>query len=142
MDITVYLPEKTGERLKTEMKDNDLKPSRIFRDAIDAEFRRRDAMTEALSDLEVYEFALQDDDGLEYTGRITGRLVAGDHPSTGAIYLTADKRVLVVWPEQMAYHRLDNPGEDLVQNLREYAGSPEEFAQACSALGIKPVIDL
>ena len=56
--------------------------------------------------------------------------------------LSADKRVLAVLPGQMLYLRLDNPGEDLVQNLREYTFSPEEFAQACSAIGIKPVIDI
>jgi hypothetical protein len=140
VDITVYLPDEIGERLKKEMKDNDLKPSRLFRDAIVEEFRRRDAMTEALGDSEVYEVLLQDENGLEYTGRITGKMIAGDQHV--ALYLTADRRVLAFYPDQMGYDRVDEPGQDLVQNLLRVGLDQDEFADACRALGVKPVIDL
>jgi hypothetical protein len=141
VDITIYLPDDIGERAKQE----ELKLSRMLRDAVTAEFERRDAMTDALRDAETYEFTLVDNDtgqGLEYTGRITGKRIAGSQPEIVGIYLTTDRRVLAVYPDQGVYERLDEPGKDLIQMLLKSGIDQDELLEASQALGLKPVIDL
>lgn len=139
VDVTVYLPDEIGARAKKE----ELKLSRMLRDAVTAELERRDAMAEALADTETYEFTLRAKDpfDVEYTGRITGKLIAGDADTIG-IYLTGDRRVLAVYPDQGLYHRIDEPGKDVVEMLLQSGVNQDEFAEACRALGLKPVIDL
>jgi hypothetical protein len=140
VDITVYLPDEIGQRAK----DEDLKLSRMLRDAVTSELQRRDAVAEALDDVEVYEFELRDDpiSDVTYTGRITGKRIAGDSPENVAVYLTTDRRVFAVYPDQMTYTRLDDPPEDFVASLLESGLADDEIKQACRALGIQPVIDL
>lgn len=142
MDVTVYLPDEIGARAKKE----ELKLSRMLRDAVTAELERRDVMAEALGEPETYEFTLDGREftglDLEYTGRITGKLIAGNDPENVGIYLTTDGRVLAVYPDQRMYHRIDEPGKDIVEMLLNAGLDQEEFADACRALGLKPVIDL
>jgi hypothetical protein len=140
VDVTVYLPDDIGARAREEK----LKLSRMLRDAVTAELERRDAMTATLQDTETYEVTLRHNDGagLQYTGRITGKLIAGNDPEIVAIYLTTDRRVLVVHADQGIYFRLDGDDKDLLDGLLISGIDQDEFLEACQALGLKPVIDL
>ena len=144
MNFNIYLPEELGQRVRSE----DLNLSRMLRDAVTAEFKRRDAMAEALSDSQTYEFEWKDQDG-EYTARITGRQVWPDgkvgQQDHAAIYVASGNRVLVVYPSEQD-HRDITPDEDLMDALRDAyvldLVEPDEFREVCRRLGVKPVIDL
>jgi post-segregation antitoxin (ccd killing protein) len=131
MDITVYLPDEIGERAKSA----GLNLSRLLRDAVSQELERRDALAETLENPETYNVALEDRDGLEYTGRITGRLIA----SSGDIdvYLAEDERVLVHDRFKLKYWEEDDPQE----NLRDVL-EPGSYRTAMNALGLEAIIDL
>jgi post-segregation antitoxin (ccd killing protein) len=138
MNFNVYLPDELGQRVKSE----DLNLSRTVRDAVTAEFKRRDAMAEALGSTATYEFHWQDQDG-DYTARITGKRVWPDYDyELLQIFVTADERVLAVYPDQMTYHRLDEPGQDFTENVLDVGLEGDELLEAFRALGLKPVIDL
>lgn len=138
MKVNIYLPDDLGHRAK----QAGLNLSRMLRDAAESELEKRDAMNAAIGDEEVYEFTLLDDDELEYTARVTGKLIAGDDPENVGVYLTSDKRVLAVYPDQRSYSELGHAGDDLLEDLRSSGLQGWEVAEACRALGIKPVIDL
>jgi hypothetical protein len=138
MKINIYLPDDLGHRAKEE----GLNLSRMLRDAAESELHKREAMNAAVGDEQVYEFTLVNDEGIEYTGRLTGKLIAGDDPQNVGVYLTNDKRVLAVYPDQSSYTELGEAGDDLLEDLRSCGLQGWEVAEACRALGIKPVIDL
>lgn len=99
-------------------------------------------MTDALSNTQIYEFEWEDADGA-FTARITGKRVWPNHDNDAlAVYVTSDKRILAVYSDQMSYHQLDKPGDELVENLRGSGLESDEFVEVCRALGIKPIIDL
>jgi hypothetical protein len=141
MDITIYLPDDIGQRAKAE----DLKLSRMLRGAVEKELAKRDAMAAALSDdIQTYEVdvRLADEETGQirpFVGRITGQRLYSD---TAEIYLTADKRVLAYFEQEI--YRLDDPPEDLRRKLKEWVGedSPTTFVGLCEILGLDPVIDL
>jgi hypothetical protein len=137
MDITVYLPDEIGERAKKE----DLKLSRMLRDAVIAELDRRGAMVETLSTIETYELwpMTNHETGGLYVGRIRGKRLWSD--GVREVYLTEDKRVLA--HDGPDLYRFDERPEELVGNLADWMGGPgPEFFEVCEALGIRPVIDL
>jgi hypothetical protein len=139
MNFNVYLPDEIGQRAKSE----DLKLSRMLRDAVTKELERRDAMNASLDEVTTYEVdVLVPASGAVYVGRITGRQIAGAWDTR--IYLTADKRVLAYDAEEKRYERIDDPPEDLPKKLLEWLGDlyPDEVTDACEALGVRPVIDL
>lgn len=146
MNFNVYLPDDIGERAKNE----DLKLSRLLRDAVTRELERRDAMTQALDEPETYEVQVVSEGGLRFTGRITGKLIAGD--DFYGIYLTDDKRLLHYNGDAKTVEPIQTTGQDLVDELKarldgyyvdESEVDPsEELFKACQALGLKPVIDL
>jgi hypothetical protein len=140
MDVTVYLPDEIGRRAK----DEELKLSRMLRDAVTAEFKRRDAIDEALDEIQTYEVWPVEMNGVLVTGRITGKLIASCADSQdGVLFLTDDKRVLGHVESDASIERLDDPTEQLVANLnRFFDGEFEPFTEACQALGVAPVIDL
>jgi post-segregation antitoxin (ccd killing protein) len=154
VDITVYLPDEIGQRAKAE----ELKLSRMLREAVERELDRRDHMTRLLEDGEpqVYEVHIHStegraQDGLMISGRITGRRIAGDGERV-SVYLTTDRRVLVHDESTASYERIDDPPAELVPKLTAWLadelrmdGDPtnaETLYEACEALGVQPVIDL
>jgi hypothetical protein len=139
VDITVYLPDETGARAKRE----DLNFSRILRDAVQAEFARRDAMDAALSNPQTYEFELVDlDTDQKYTGRITGKRLL-DHGDTYQVFLASDQqRVLVVYPDQLLYEQIDPSGPEFASEIQGAGLDMTDAIEVCGQLGIKPVIDI
>ena len=141
VDVTVSLPDDMRQRAKQE----GLNLSRTLRDGLDAEFRRIDAMNEALSSPQSYEVEMETEYGFAYTGRITGVRIADiGHPKNSGIYLTTDKRVVVYWCDDKLFERLDDPEDPnaLPTALRNWLEDPEEYVQACQGLGIPAVVDL
>jgi hypothetical protein len=142
MNFNVYLPNEIGERAKAE----DLNLSRLLRDAVSAEFRRRAAVSDVANrrpgDAQIYEFEWEDEDG-GYTARISGWRLWPDHDDTTLqIFATSDNRLLAVYPDQQESFRLDEPGEDLVTNMLGFGLEGDELREAFRAVGLKPVVDL
>lgn len=133
MDFSVYLPDQIGERAKKE----ELKLSRMLRDAVIKEFERRDATEATLSSAQTYEFEMVTEEGRPYIARLTGARIAGD-AGVGA-YLTTDKRVFL--HDGVVITRIDD--DEVADVLRlAFVDEPDEYIAACAALGIKAVIDL
>jgi len=147
MNFNVYLPEDLGQQAK----DEELKLSRLLREAVMNELHRRTTMRETLEEPQVYEIEIGDDvfvngETVEergtYLGRITGKLVH-DSP-IWQVFLTADKRVIVYNDDGLTYYVLEAGAteRELIEFLRKHLDVDFEFAQACRALGVRPVIDL
>lgn len=134
MNFNVYLPDDLGQRAK----DADLKLSRLLRSAVTRELARREAMSETLGEPTLYEVEMEED-GFPYVGRIEGKLLA--EAGIYAIYLAVDGRVIAYQPDDKFVTVLDDPGEDLVNQLAQLL--PVEFLlPVCRKLGLRPVIDL
>jgi hypothetical protein len=131
VDITVYLPDELGERAKRD----EINLSRMLRDALTEEFERSDTMSKTLNKPETYELELDDDETGQYTGRITGKLIAEDDDV--AVYLTERERVIVYDGSLLRYHDITDDPEEGLSGLRHAA-----YTDACRALGINPVVDL
>ncbi|MGH2916412.1 MAG: type II toxin-antitoxin system CcdA family antitoxin [Solirubrobacteraceae bacterium] len=145
-DVTVSLTPELRQRAKGE----GINLSRMLRVALENELARIDAMDNALTDVQTYlvEMGTSHVEGESvYTGRITGKLIAGGEEL--GIYLTSDKRVLGYQAQGFSAdgkpvcERLDDPREDLVANLRHWLRwSDMDYLGACTALGVRAVIDL
>ena len=131
MDITVYLPDALRQRAK----DAHLNLSRMLREAVEEELERRKAVEAALDSPQTFEVKIDDSEGNIYTGRITGTSIAEDHDAQ--VFLTDDERVILYDAGQMKYWVLDDPEEELRDQV-----SPEAYRAALTALGLKPIIDL
>jgi hypothetical protein len=126
MNINVYLPDDLGKRAK----EADLPFSQLLRDAVATELKRREAMSETLTETETFELPLEDKDGKPYRGRITGKRI-GDDGLSRTVYLTEDERVIVYDQGSLEYSIIDDSEQEL-------AGWPD----AQRALGIPPLIDI
>lgn len=131
MNINTYLPDQLAERAK----DAEINFSSLLRAAVEDELNRRAAMATTLNEPKVYELDLETANGDRYTGRITGTRLAADRDSE--VYLTDDERVILYDAGRSQYWEIDDPEEELRDNLSE-----EEYMQVMGALGIKPTIDL
>lgn len=137
MKVNIYLPDELGERAKNE----ELNLSRMLRDAVTAELRRKDRMDAALQEPTTYEIEVEID-GHPVIGRIIGTKILD---SCGEqLYLTANHRVLHVAGSH--YVEFTNPDQDLYDYFIE-GRAPEErdiaaYIEACEALGFRPVINL
>jgi len=155
MNFNVYLPDDLGRQAKTE----ELKLSRLLREAVTNELHRRGTMREALEDPEVYEIEVGDDfvepEGDDahmrgtYLGRITGKLL---HEVDGLqVYVTSDHRVIIYYDatseeegDRFRFDVLeaDASERELVEFLRTRIHKAFEFAYVCRLLGARPVVDL
>jgi hypothetical protein len=133
MNINLYLPDDVGQRAK----DEQLPFSQLLREAVLNELERRETMKATLKAPETYEVYIENDDGRGFTGRITGASIAYDDRSEVEVFLTADERVLVYDGTKSRYYELVEPVEDLRNWLPKAA-----YADAVTALGQKPIIDL
>jgi hypothetical protein len=138
MNFNVYLPDELGERVKSE----GLKLSRLLRDAVSKELKRKEAMASTLGEPSTFELDMLTEDGAPYTGRIIGtQLIESDVTGPFDVYLTEDHRVILYHPEDKMVHIHESAGEELANILKDALTGPE-FIQACQALGIRPVVDL
>jgi hypothetical protein len=137
VDITVYLPDEIGARAKREQ----LKLSRLLRDAVQTELDRRDALHALLGEPQIYEVDLMTEEERRYTGRITGKLVV--EVAGYRLFVTEDQRFLVVVEDEYEYEELHGGVRAAVERLAGWlADAPDEFILACERIGAKPVIDL
>lgn len=132
MDFNVYLPDALGERVK---REQGLNMSRIFRDAITHELDRRQAMSNTLGHMSTIELRLETKDGAAYIGRFDGVPIAEDR--NVSVYLADDERVILYDEKKGKHWVLDNP----VDELREELGD-EAYLDAMGALGETAVVDL
>jgi len=136
VDVTCYLPDEIGARARAA----DLPFSRLLRDAVINELERREAMTETLKDMRTYEIDLVDQEDREYTGRVTGSLIAYDSNLQIQVFLTDDERVIAYNEDKREHYQM---GEiDIVEGLRNLLDDDEAYADALHALGEKPVRDI
>lgn len=142
VNVNLYLPDDLGEQAKAE----NLKLSRLLREAVVRELHRRSAMSETLSETQVYEVDLGNDDET-YTGLITGKLV--HETPIWLVFLTSDRRVIIHYggedtPDDHRYFVLDADASEreLVDFLRMHIEVDFEFVAACRALGVRPVVEL
>jgi hypothetical protein len=152
VNVNVYLPDDLGEHAKAE----ELKLSRLLREAVVNELHRRKTMRETLEEPQVYEIEIGDDVHIDgesveergtYLGRITGKLV--HETPIWLVFLATDRRVIVYYGGDDARHDLryyvleaDATEQQLIEFLRKHIDIDFEFAGACRALGVRPVIDL
>lgn len=137
MDVTVSLPDDMRKRAK----DEGLNLSRLLRDALTAEFTKRDAIAQLLDDPQIHELELMTPEGRMYTGRFRGRLIHESEKGNEALYLTDDGRMLFVRDYEYEEYG-GGPGEaaDFLKAWLE--DHPDQYVDACERLGLKPVIDI
>ncbi len=128
MDITVYLPDEIGERAKAAK----LNLSAMLRAAVTAELERMDAMAQTMESAAEITLDLEDSAGRPYKGRFVGREIAED------VYVTDDERVLFYDQREGRVHEIEDP----VEGLRDLCHTTEDYAEACEALGVVPVVDI
>jgi hypothetical protein len=133
MNLNLYLPDDLGKRAK----DADLPFSQLLREAVRAELERREIMSTTLTDLETIQLDLEDDEGLPYTGRFTGRVIAENDRNDVVVYVTEDERVILYDGERLNYWVVQDIESELADALELSA-----YQDACRALGIEVVIDL
>jgi hypothetical protein len=138
VDVTVSIPDDMRRRAKAD----GLNLSRLLRDALAAEFTRRDAVALLLDDPQTHELELMTPEGRMYTGRFRGRLI---HEIEGrtyeALYLTDDGRMLFV--EDYEYRELRGGPPEAADFLKTWLeDAPDQYVVACEQLGLKPVIDI
>jgi post-segregation antitoxin (ccd killing protein) len=134
VDITVYLPDKLGQQAKAA----EVNFSGLLRAAVTAELERRAAVSKTLEgSTKEHLFTLEDEEGRPYDARLVGREIAHDDRDSVAVYLTEDERVILVDLDNGKYWRLENPEDELREEL-----PPGIYAEAMHALGLKPVVDI
>ena len=138
MDVTVYLPDETGKWAK----EHELPLSRMLRDAVDAERRRREALDKTKGEAETHELAAREANDYggfhEFTARLHGTLIGrqsrGIHGSVD-VYQGEDGK-LYVHDYDGQLHRDVDP-QDLSDHLDE-----STYLRAMRTLGKEPVIDI
>ncbi len=144
MDITVYLPDELG----TWAREHDLHLSRMLREAVEIEKRRRDASAALAAETTTHELAVSEPGGAgDYTARLHGVLIATQHLGGGSIdvYAGEDDKMYLHYTADGRLRRDVEP-EQLRQyvepeQLRQYVDEPT-YIKAMRALGEDAVIDI
>src|SRR4051812_41274753 len=107
-DVTVRIDVE----LRAKARELEINLSRLLEDELRIEVERRERVAEVLSDgVEVHELELFDGrNGVYYTGRVTGKVIAGD--ADRDVYLTDDERVIVHDRNTADYYVVDAPAEE------------------------------
>jgi hypothetical protein len=131
VDITIYLPDELGKWAK----EHDLGLSRMLRDAVEAEKRRRETAAAALKDAKTYDLTVEDEEGRMYTARLHGALLVEAGINGVTVFLGKDEKIY-----------LYNDACELLRDastsdLREWLDDGP-YAEAMHALGEEVVIDV
>ena len=140
MDITVYLPDELGKWAK----DGELNLSRMLRDAVEDEKRRRDARAALKAEAKTHELAVSKRNGYggiddDYTVRLHGTLIAKQYVSGLGdinVYQGQDGKLYVHYAEDGSFYR-DVEVEGVAQHVDE-----STYIEAMRALGEEVVIDV
>jgi hypothetical protein len=136
MDITVYLPDALGNWAR----EHDLNLSRMLREAVEIEKRRRDSSVALAAETTTHELAVSEPSGTDdYTARLHGVLIAtqhlGGHGSIN-VYAGEDDKMYVHYTADGRLRRDVEPEE-----LRRYVDEPT-YIEAMRALGEEVVLDV
>jgi len=138
MDITVYLPDELGKWAK----EHDLNLSRMLRDAVEAEKRRREATATLAAGAATHKLDVREPDGYgggdDITVRFHGTLIATQDISgygSTEVYRGDDGKVYVHDFEGQLHRDIESDA------LREIVDEPT-YIEAMRALGEKVVIDV
>jgi hypothetical protein len=138
MDITVYLPDELGNWAR----DHDLPLSRMLREAVEIEKRRRDASAALAAETTTHELAVSEPGSPggagDYTARLHGVLIATQHLGGGSsidVYAGEDDKMYVHYTADGRLRRDVEP-----EQLRQYVDEPT-YIQAMRALGEDVIID-
>jgi hypothetical protein len=136
MDITIYLPDEIGKWAK----ENDLGLSRMLREAVEDEKRRREAAAALAAEAGTYELAAREPgEGPDITVRFHGTLIARQDVSDGMastdVYRGKDGKIYVHDFLSEFYRDLEP------EELRKHVGE-SAYVQAMHAIGQVPVIDV
>jgi len=139
MDITIYLPDELGEWAK----EHHLHLSRMLREAVEIERRRRDASAALAAETTTHELAVSDRSTSsvtdDYTARLHGVLIATQDLGGGRsinVYAGEDDKMYVHYTADGRLRRDVEPEE-----LRQYV-DVSTYIEAMRALGEDVVIDL
>ena len=139
MDITVYLPDELGNWAK----EHDLNLSRMLREAVEIEKRRRDSSAALAAETTTHELAVSEPSSSsgtdDYTARLHGVLIAtqhlGGHGSIN-VYAGEDDKMYVHYTADGRLRRDVEPEE-----LRRYVDEPT-YIEAMRALGEEVILDI
>jgi post-segregation antitoxin (ccd killing protein) len=134
MDITVYLPDELGKWAK----EHDLGLSRLLRDAVEVERKRREAAARTLEGAEAHDVTVEDRDGRCFTARVHGTVIAEDGNVNGQVLVFLGKnRKVYVWDERRGALQEDVDTGALRNWLND-----GPYIDAMTALGEDAVIDV
>jgi post-segregation antitoxin (ccd killing protein) len=139
MDITVYLPDDLGKWAK----EHDLHLSRMLREAVEIEKRRRDSDAALAAETTTHELAVSESGSSsgadDYTVRLHGVLIATQHLGSGGsidVYAGEDDKMYVHYTADGQLRRDVEP-----EDLQQYVDEPT-YIEAMRALGEDVVIDI
>jgi hypothetical protein len=130
VDVTVYLPDRLG----TWAKEHELGLSRMLRDAVEDEKRRREAAADTLKGAETHDLTVENADGRAYTARLHGVQIAKDRDVW--VYLGEDEEVYVYDTHNQDLHQKVDPS-----GLRDWL-TEGPYVEAMEAIGEPAVIDV
>lgn len=131
MNLSVYLPDELGNWAR----GADLPLSRMLRQAVEAERRRRETLTGTMGKAGIYEADVAGEDGKGFTVRVHGSLIA--FSGTIRAFIGHDERLFAYdSADGGTMHYLDSPAE--LEQLLEL----DAYIAAMHALGLRPVIDV
>jgi post-segregation antitoxin CcdA len=131
-DVTVRIDTELREKAR----DLGINLSRLFEDTLRDVVAQHVARATTVSEPQIFEVALEDDEGT-YTGRITGARIASNDYKDIEVFLTNDERVILYHGDSMRFWAIEDAAEELRDSL-----VPSEYAAAMRALGLDPVIDI
>jgi len=136
MDITVYLPDELGNWAR----DHDLHLSRMLRETVEIEKRRREASAALAAETTTHELAVSEPGSPgDYTARLHGVLIATQHLGGGGsidVYAGEDDKMYVHYTAEGRLRRDVEP-----EQLQQYVDEPT-YIQAMRALGEDVIIDI
>ncbi len=139
MDITVYLPDELGKWAK----EHHLHLSRMLREAIEIENRRRDASAALAAQTTTHELPVSEPSSPSgtggYTARLHGVLIATQQLADGSsinVYAGEDDKMYVHYTADGRLHRDVEP-----EQLGQYVDEPT-YIEAMRALGEDVDIDI
>lgn len=135
MKVNLYLPDEIGQRAKA--AEPELNLSRLLRDAVEEELRRREHVAAMLVDVEKHELRLHNEQGAPYTGVLTGKLIAYNENNATSVFLTSDERLMVHDEFEETVEQIDNPDE-----IRTWLKDDELYISVCAALGKPARVEL
>jgi hypothetical protein len=132
-DVTIRIDRE----LRARARDLDINLSRLCEDALGDEIQRRETLAATLSGgMEQVRLDLQDEDGRDYVGKFTGKLLGEGHEVQ--IYLGDDERVIAYDQEKASWYELTD--RDSLEDWLPH--DPDVLFEVLYALGETPTREI